>query len=81
MTKSREDEIRTCFDYTTIEFYHSDDLDDFDMLLETFRRDSVVEIDEQNTNTTIVIYLGRKKVWQAYCYGQRLGFGRQVKQF
>ena len=32
------------------------------MLLETFRRDSVVEIDEQNTNTTIVIYLGRKKV-------------------
>ena len=62
LTKSRQDEIRTCFDYTTIEFYHSDDLDDFDMLLETFRRDSVVEIDEQNTNTTIVIYLGRKKV-------------------
>ena len=60
LTKSREDEIRTCFDYTTIAFHYPDDLDDFDMLLETFRRDSIDDIDEQNTNDNCNIF-GEKK--------------------
>ena len=61
MTKSREEEIRTCFDYTTIQFYYSDDFDDFDMLLETFRRDSTDNVDEQNTNDNCNIFGEKKK--------------------
>ena len=48
LTKSIEDEIRTCFDYTTIEFNYPDDLEDFDVLLETFRRDSIDGVDEHH---------------------------------
>lgn len=37
--KTREEEIRECFNYVTIEFHYLDDSDDFDTLLETFKKD------------------------------------------
>ena len=37
--KTREEEIRECFNYATIEFHYLDDSDDFDTLLETFKKD------------------------------------------
>ena len=61
LTKSREDEIRTCFDYTTIEFHYPEDSHDCDMLLETFRRDSIDDVDEQNTNNNCNIFEEKKK--------------------
>ena len=61
LTKSREEEIRTCFDYPTREFQYPDDLDDFEMLLQTFRRDSTDDVDEQNTNDNCNIF--EKKIF------------------
>ena len=62
LTKSREDEIRTCFDYTTIEFHYPHALDYFDMLLETFRRNSIDDVIEQNTNDNCNIFGGKKNL-------------------
>ena len=61
LTKSREDEIRTCFDYTTIEFHYPEDSHDCDMSLETFRRDSIDDVDEQNTNNNCNIFEEKKR--------------------
>ena len=60
LTKSREDEIRTCFDYPTRESHYPDDLGDFEMFLETFRRDSIDDVDEQNTNDNCNIFEKKK---------------------
>ena len=53
-TKSREDELR-CFNYTTIEFYYPDDLPDFDMLLETFQKDILVDEEKKETKSLMTI--------------------------
>ena len=62
LTKSIEDEVRTCFDYTTTI-----------LILETFRRDSIDDVNEQNTDDSCNMFGENKK-------SPRLGFGRQVKQ-
>ena len=55
-----EDKIRSCFAYTTIEFHYPDDLDEFDVLLETCRRNKKY-IDEQKTNDNCNTFGERKK--------------------
>ena len=50
LTKSREGEIREYFSYTAIEFHYSDDLPDFDMLLEIFQKDAHASEDKQTTD-------------------------------
>ena len=49
LAKSREDEIRECFTYTTTQFHYPDNLPDFDMLLETFQKDTLDNEDKQKT--------------------------------
>ena len=57
LTKSREDEIRDCFDYTMLEFHYPDDLSDFDILIETFQKDTLNEqddtVDKEQNNCSI----------------------------
>ena len=45
LTKSREDEIRECFSYTSSEFHYPYDLPDFNLLIETFQKDT---LDDEN---------------------------------
>ena len=56
-----------------LHYNYPDDLADFDMLLETFRRDSIDDVNEQNTDDSCNMFGENKK-------SPRLGFGRQVKQ-
>ena len=48
LTKNREDEIRECFRYTNLEFHYPDDLPDINLLIETFRKDTP---DDDNQET------------------------------
>ena len=59
LTKTREEEIKECFNYTTIEFHYLDDLDDFDTLLETFKKNYKQVTDRKQM--AIVTFLVRKK--------------------
>ena len=49
LKKSREEKIRECFNYTTIEFHYPDNLPDFYMFLETFQKDAIDDEDKQET--------------------------------
>ena len=49
LKKSREEKIRECFNYTTIEFHYPDNLPDFYMFLETFLKDAIGDEDKQET--------------------------------
>ena len=59
LTKTKEEEIKECFNYKTIEFHYLDDLDDFDSLLETFKKNYKQVTDRKQM--AIVTFLVRKK--------------------
>ena len=40
LTKGGEDEIKSCFEYTKVEFHYPNDTDELDLITETFRKDS-----------------------------------------
>lgn len=49
-TKSRENEIRQCFDNTHVEFHYPDDIADFELLIETFQKHKLDSDDDNNNN-------------------------------
>ena len=59
LTKTREEEVKECFNYTAIEFHYLDDLDDFDTLLETFKKNYKQVTDRKQM--AIVTFLVKKK--------------------
>ena len=48
LTKSREDGIRKCFNYRKVEFHYTDDVEDLNLLIETFQKDTYDEDDKTN---------------------------------
>ena len=38
MTKNREDEIRQCFTYTNVDFHYPNDVEELNLLIETFQK-------------------------------------------
>ena len=48
LKKSGKDEIRECFSYTNVEFHYPDNLADFNLLIETFQKDT---LDDNNQET------------------------------
>ena len=84
LKKSREDGIRECFSYTNVEFHYPDDLTDFNLLIETFQKDTLdddnQETKENNDHNNCNIF-EEKKNWQAYCYRWRLRSSRQITWF
>ena len=41
LTKSREDKIKTYFNYANVEFHYPDNKEDFDLLIETFQKNTL----------------------------------------
>ena len=48
LTKSSKDEIRKCFNFINAEFHYPDNLPDFNLLIETFPKDT---LDDDNQDT------------------------------
>ena len=40
ITKSREDKIKKCFEYTKVELNYPNDTDELDLIIEIFKKDS-----------------------------------------
>ena len=40
LTKNREDEIRQCFTYTNIDFRYPNDVEELNLLIETFQKET-----------------------------------------
>ena len=47
LTKSRKDAIRQCFTHTIVNFHYPDDIDNFELLLEKFQRDTIDNDEEK----------------------------------
>ena len=41
LDKTREDHIRTCFNYTKVNFHYTDNISDFDVLIESFQSENI----------------------------------------
>ena len=52
LTKSRENEIKQYFTYTTINFHYSDNIDELELLLEKFQRDTI-DNDKENADKDV----------------------------
>ena len=83
LTKSRKDEIRKCFSYTNVQFHYPDNLQYFNLLIETFQKDSLDDDNQEtkeNNNENDYNIFGEKKS-RAYCYERRPRSSRQIKWF
>ena len=70
LTKTREEEIKECFNYTTIEFHYLDDLDDFFTLLEK----KLQTVDGQETNGNCNILVRKKKLTDLFSWKTSLAW-------
>ena len=40
LTKNREDEIRQCFTYTNVDFHYPNDVEELNLIIETFQKET-----------------------------------------
>ena len=45
-----EDHIRTCFNYTTVNFHYPDNIFDFNALIESFKSENTSIVDNNSCN-------------------------------
>ena len=65
LTKSREDGIKKCFNYTNVEFHNPGDVADFNLLIKTFQKETLnSDDDNQETNNDNCNIFGEKKIDQ-----------------
>ena len=63
LTKNREDKIKICFKYTHIEFHYPDDMDNFNLLIKTFQKETRDNDQEANNNNdNCIIFRENKKI-------------------
>ena len=53
LSKNREDEIRQCFSYTKVEFHYPNDVEDLNLIIETFQKETYDEDKKTNDNCNI----------------------------
>ena len=50
LTKIWEDKVEKCFEYTHVEFHYPDDVDDVNLLIEKFQKETTDNDQETNNN-------------------------------
>ena len=50
MSNNREDKTRQCFIYTKVEFHYPNDLEDLNLIIETFQKETYEEDKKTNNN-------------------------------
>ena len=60
LTKNGEDKIKKCFEYTHVEFHYPDDVDNFNLLIETFQKETIDNDQETNNNDCIIFGENKK---------------------
>ena len=53
LTKNREDEIRQCFTYTNIDFHYPNDVEELNLLIETFQKETYDEDEKADSDSKI----------------------------
>ena len=53
MLNNREGEIRQCFSYTKVEFHYPNDVEDLNLIIETFQKETYDEDKKPNNNCNI----------------------------
>ena len=61
LTKSRENDIKECFDYTHVEFHYPDDIEIFSLLIDIFQKDSTDHDNQETNNDNCNIFGGNRK--------------------
>lgn len=61
LTKNREDKIKKCFPYAIVEFHSPDDVGNFNLLIETFQKDTINDSQETNNNDENCNVFGENK--------------------
>ena len=62
LKKAREDEIKKCFEYTKVRFHYPSDTNELDLIIETFKKESFEQINEEtNNNVECSIFRENKK--------------------
>ena len=55
-----EDEMRQCFSYTKVEFHYPNDVEDFNLIIETFQKETYEE-DEKTKDNNNCNFFGENK--------------------
>ena len=53
MSNNREDDIRQCFSYTKVEFRYLNGVEDLNLIIETFQKETYDEDEKTNENCNI----------------------------
>ena len=53
LSKEREDQIRQCFNYAVVEIHYPDDVDDLNLIIETFQKETHDNVKNNNNNCNI----------------------------
>ena len=53
LSKEREDQIRQCFNYTVVEIHYPDDVDDLNLIIERFQKETHNNAENNNDNCKI----------------------------
>ena len=53
LSKEREDQIRQCFNYAVVEIHYSDDVDDLNLIIERFQKETHDNVENNNNNCNI----------------------------
>ena len=61
LTKNREDEIKKCLPYAIVKFHYPNDVGDFNLLIETFQKDTINDSQEANNNDENCNVFGENK--------------------
>ena len=56
LLNNREDKIRQCFTYTKVEFHYPKDVEDLNLIIETFQKETYDEDEKTNDNNNCDIF-------------------------
>ena len=84
VTKNREDEMRQCFIYTNVDFHYPNDVEELNLLIETFQKETYGEDEKAYSDSKIDgdgcnIFGENKKFHQLIVMDDVLRSSRQVK--
>ena len=79
LSNNREDEIIQCFSYTKVEFHYPNDVEDLNLIIETFQKETY-DVDEK-TNNNCNIFGENKKIDKLIVMGDVSGLADKSNDF
>ena len=81
LSNNREEEIRSCFSYTEVEFRYPNDAEDLNLIIETFQKASYDEDEKTNDNDNCIIFDENKKFDKLIVMGSVSGLTDKSNDF